>query len=155
MNTLEVLQSVTRLFPRVFVIVDTLEECSDGTRAEFLPALQSLGNIVDFLVTSCDFMAIAQDFQDNKWLDIRANSADVWRYIEGRISQLLHLRIHAKKDVGLKEEVVVAIIGNVGGMLVLYLLLSFSIVVNILPQVFTSAISHGHVGNYNHRSGSS
>ena len=134
MNTLEVLQSVTRLFSRVFVIVDALDECSDGTRAEFLPALQSLGNIVNLLVTSRDIPAIARDFQDNKPLDIRANSADVRRYIEGRIPQLLHLRIHVNSDAGLREEIVEAIIGSVDGMLVSYLLLPFSIVINILQR---------------------
>ena len=154
MNTLEVLQSVTRLFPRVFVIVDTLEECSDGTRAEFLPALQSLGNIVNLLVTSRDIPAIARDFQDNKPLDIRANSADVRRYIEGRIPQLSHLRIHVDNDVELKEEIVKAIIRSVDGMLVSTVII-FTLSLMFCAKVFTSAISHGHVGNYNHRSGSS
>jgi len=106
---------VTNGFSKVFVVVDALDECSDSTREELLPALRSLAG-TNLLVTSRDIASIARDFQEDKQLNIRAREEDIRNYIEGRIPRLRFLKIHVDKDAALKEDIVKAIVESADGM---------------------------------------
>ena len=107
------LQSEIRPYTKIFVVVDALDECSEGndTRANILKALRSLGRTVNLVVTSRDLPSIASEFQDAKCLSIYAHNDDMRRYIEGRIARTP--RRHLKT---LQETIVSKIIENVKGM---------------------------------------
>jgi len=105
------LKSEIRMYSKVFIVVDALDECreDDGTRANLLRALRSLG--VNLMVTSRDLVSIARDFQETIRLDIRADDQDVRRYIEGRIARAPRRHLNV-----LQETIVKKITENVRGM---------------------------------------
>lgn len=81
------LQSVTTIYSRVFVIVDAVDECqaSHGYRNKFLSELFNLQRRygINILATSRHIPDIIDRFKDNVTLEVRANSGDVERYIDG------------------------------------------------------------------------
>jgi hypothetical protein len=89
---LRVLQSVAAIYSRVFVIVDALDECqvSDGCRTGFLSELFNLQTKhgTNIFATSRFIPEIANHFKTSVWLEIRASTGDVARYLEGHIGQL-------------------------------------------------------------------
>jgi hypothetical protein len=88
---LKVLQSVAKMYPRAFIIVDALDECqvSDDSRARFLSELFNLQtrHEVNIFATSRFIPQIIDQFNGSVPLKIRAHDEDVRRYLDGRISQ--------------------------------------------------------------------
>lgn len=115
----EAFELATAAFSKVFIIVDALDECSDGTRMELLSALQSGASTINLLVTSRDLALIAQEFSIH--LNIRASDQDIQKYIAGRIAYASILQIHVKKDPKLQSEIIKAVTKNAEGMLVSHL----------------------------------
>jgi hypothetical protein len=118
----QVLQSEIKMFTKVFIVVDALDECSeldaDRTRSKLLMALRSLESTINLLVTSRELASIAQDFRETKRLDIQADDQDVRRYIENRIPHEPRLARHVHGHPTFQEEIVVKIIENARGMYV-------------------------------------
>ncbi|KAJ5962647.1 ankyrin [Penicillium viridicatum] len=84
------LNSVTKLYAKVFVVIDALDECekSGGCRNVFLShifELQRIGH-VKVLATARPIPEIVEIFI-GKSLEIRARDNDVREYLRGRISQ--------------------------------------------------------------------
>jgi len=106
----EALKSELGMYSKIFIVVDALDECPEenGTRANLLKALRSLGGTVNLMVTSRDLPSIAREFQRTKRLDIRANDSDVQRYIEGRIA-----RASRRHLIALRECILNTIVENV------------------------------------------
>jgi hypothetical protein len=100
-------------FTKAFVVVDALDECSadDGTRAELLRRLRSLGKNVNLMVTSRDLLTIAADFEGAQRLDIQAKDSDIRRYVECRLAR--SPRRHLKT---LQETIASKIVENIRGM---------------------------------------
>lgn len=129
----QTLQSEIKMFAKVFIIVDALDECSEagGARGKLLNELRSLADTVRLLVTSRDLPSISQYFRGTKRLDIHADDQDVRDYIESRIRQESELAALVEGHPTLQEEIVKGIIENARGMWVLaytqiwHLLLTF------------------------------
>lgn len=88
---LRVLQSVTALYSRMFIIVDALDECQANDRKALISRifnLQTMCNI-NFFATSRFIPAIVENFRDSSSLEIRATKGDIERYLESHIEQLL------------------------------------------------------------------
>jgi hypothetical protein len=109
------LNSEIRMYSKVFIIVDALDECSEdnGTRAGFLRSLQSLDTSVRLLFTSRDLPSIGREFQGADRLEIHVNDEDVRRYVEERIANAPRLSGHSKE---LQNRITNKIVGDIGGM---------------------------------------
>lgn len=102
---LTVLQSVTLLYSRIFIVVDALDECeeSSGCRMRFISELfnlqMSIG--VNILVTSRFIPDIRDKFKGSTEVEIRAHDEDVRKYLESRIIQFgsAFLKTHCEKVV--------------------------------------------------------
>ena len=105
------LQSEIKMFSRVFVVVDALDECLDNNRFLLLNALRSLWSNVNLMITSRDLLSIAQLLPGTRRMDIRATDSDVRRYVEGRIARAPRRHLKA-----LREIIVDKVAENVKGM---------------------------------------
>ncbi|EHK19820.1 uncharacterized protein TRIVIDRAFT_171764 [Trichoderma virens Gv29-8] len=89
---LTVLQSVTIIYSRIFIIVDALDECqaSSGCRARLISELSNLQmrNGVNIFATSRIIPEIREKFKGSKEVEIRAYDEDVRRYLDSQIVQL-------------------------------------------------------------------
>jgi Cdc6-like AAA superfamily ATPase len=89
---LQLLQSVSAAYSRVFIIVDALDECqiSNGCRQKFLSGLVSLQAkcSVNLFVTSRPILSIEKEFKENSKLEVRASEEDVQRYLHEHLFRL-------------------------------------------------------------------
>jgi Cdc6-like AAA superfamily ATPase len=116
---LRILQSVVTTYSRIFIIVDALDECqaSNGCRTRFLSELFALRarHGANILATSRLIPDIVDQFKSSVRLEIRADRADVERYLEGHMGQLPSI-VH--QNTQLREEIKTGISGAVDGMCV-------------------------------------
>jgi hypothetical protein len=102
------LTEVLRKFPRVFLIVDALDECLDHTRRELLSYLleQQKKTGMKLLATSRLTIDFRQEFGESAMLEIRASEQDVKTVLDVLIERLPTLvrtdealRTRAKNDI--------------------------------------------------------
>ncbi|KFY39666.1 hypothetical protein V495_05813 [Pseudogymnoascus sp. VKM F-4514 (FW-929)] len=114
------LHSVINSYSKSYIIIDALDECtdSDGTRSELISALRNLQTRTDtrLMVTSRFIARIEELFEESPMLEIRANEADVRRYVAG---QLCRLPKCVQRDPELQAEIQQGIILAVDGMFLL------------------------------------
>jgi Cdc6-like AAA superfamily ATPase len=110
----KVLLSLVRLYSRVFIIIDALDECPTSSEARdrllsevFILQTQAQVNL---LATSRFIPEIMLRFEGCMSKEIRAKDDDILRYVEGRIPQLLRSRISKYPDLqsAIRREVVKA-----------------------------------------------
>ena len=116
------LHSAIRLYARVFIIIDALDECYASTegRDTFLSEifdLQAQGQ-VNIFATSRFILEIMSRFEGCMSKEIRAHDDDVLRYVNGRIPQLLRSRISNYPDI--QDAVRRGVVKAVDGMYVHY-----------------------------------
>ena len=110
-----------QLLPRVFIIVDALDEyyVSSSQRAKTLLSwlfrLQELSN-TNLFVTSLFTSDITSQFKEYVWKDIRAQNDDVLSYVDGRIPDLLASCISRYPEV--QDEIRRDVVRAVDGMYV-------------------------------------
>ncbi|KAF3062635.1 putative ankyrin repeat protein [Trichoderma lentiforme] len=104
---LTVLQSVTLMYSRIFIIVDALDECqeSSGCRARFISELSSLrkNNGANIFATSRFIPDIRDKFKGSKEVEIRAHDEDVRKYLESQIMQCGSALLKARREEITKE----------------------------------------------------
>jgi hypothetical protein len=117
----DALQAVTGLYPRVFIIVDALDECqiSDGCRQQFLLVLFNLQAKcgANLFATSRPISSIEKAFEGKPVLEIRASEGDVRRYLDGHFFRLPGFVI---RSLEFQEEIKTDIVKAVDGMYVVY-----------------------------------
>ncbi|KAL6699880.1 ankyrin repeat-containing domain protein [Trichoderma pleuroticola] len=101
---LTVLQSVTLLYSRVFIVVDALDECqeSSGCRARFISELlNQKNNGANVFATSRLTPDIRDQLKGSKEVEIRAHDEDVRKYLESQIIQLgsAFLKTHCERVI--------------------------------------------------------
>ncbi|KAB5542460.1 hypothetical protein GE09DRAFT_1225395 [Coniochaeta sp. 2T2.1] len=112
------LKSVTRLYSRLFILVDALDEADSHQRARFvrsLFALQAEGE-VNIFATSRFIPDIVKEFSGAASLEIRATDKDIENYLEGRMPELESFPDWRKK---LQDEIKKTIMEAVDGMFIL------------------------------------
>lgn len=113
------LQSVCRLYVKVFVVVDALDECQtlNGHRSTLLKEIFALQaeHDVNIFATSRFIPEILQIFMDSRSLEIRAHREDVRKYVDRRIPQLPSF---VQRNPDLQEEIRDEIVRAVDGMYV-------------------------------------
>jgi hypothetical protein len=117
-DLVKTLESEIRMYSKVFIVVDALDEyaeneCTEGsgTRADLLRVLQYLGETVNLMVTSRDLPSIARLLQRTKHLYICAVDQDVRKYVEARIASVPRRHL-----MSLQETIVNKVIENIRGM---------------------------------------
>jgi Cdc6-like AAA superfamily ATPase len=124
----ETLHSIIRLYSKVFIIIDALDECHVSNKAcnRLLSEVYSLRAQaqVNLFATSRFVPEITLHFEGCMSKEIRADSDDVLRYVNERIPQLLRSRISKYLDLqdAIRREVVKAADG-------MYVLFSVSILI--------------------------
>jgi len=116
------LQAVTSIYSKVFIVIDALDECqvSDECRSRFISEIFNLQDKTgaNLFATSRFIHDIAARFKGSLLLEIRASDDDVLRYLDDRIS---HSELKILKDY--REEIKTEITDAVSGMCVLRLYL--------------------------------
>jgi Cdc6-like AAA superfamily ATPase len=114
---LKELDSVVRLYSKVFIIIDALDEyqASVDDRRLFLRSIFNLQAHahVNIFATSRFIPEIEQQFGKCKRIEIRAQHDDILRYLNGRIPQLLRSRVSEHRDLQdlVRKEVMKAVDG--------------------------------------------
>jgi hypothetical protein len=118
----KVLHSTIRLYSKVFIIIDALDECSVSNegRNRFLSAIFDLQTQaqVNIFATSRFILEIMSQFEGCLSKEIRAQDDDILKYVNGRIPQLLRSRISKYPD--LQDAVRRGVVNAVDGMYVHY-----------------------------------
>ncbi|KLP05848.1 Uncharacterized protein Y057_10369 [Fusarium fujikuroi] len=113
------LLSTAKLFSRVFIIIDALDECraTDGTRTKFLEEIfkLQLHSKANVFATSRPIPEVKDQFQTSITLEVRATDADVERFLRGHMPQMPGFF----RQQRLEELVIGEIIRSVEGMFLL------------------------------------
>jgi hypothetical protein len=116
------LHSTIRLYSRVFIVIDALDECrvSNEGRNMLLSAVFSLQfeAQINIFATSRFIPEIISQFEGYIWKEIQAQDDDVLKYVNGRIPQLLRSRISKYPD--LQDAVRRVVVRAADGMYVYY-----------------------------------
>ena len=111
------LQSIMASYSRTFIVIDALDECgiSDGGWRKFLSEIFNLQakTGASLFATSRFIPDIAEEFKGSPSLEIRANSDDVRKYLDGHMPQL---RSFVLRNPDLQEEIKTEIVKAVDGM---------------------------------------
>jgi hypothetical protein len=116
----DLLESEVRCFPKVFIVIDALDECSEKEGIKgFLPEVRKLPPNVHILVTSRRVTPIEHEFQNAACLEISASDEDIRSYAEARIEEHSQLLRHIKADLTLQRTILDSIIQKAKGMYVI------------------------------------
>lgn len=114
---LSALKSVIKLYSRVFILIDALDECraSDGSRTRFLEKVLELQVLcgINVFATSRPLPDVTNLFQDSILLEIRATDNDVRKFLRSHISRLPGFILSRPE---LQEDVIDGIVRSVKGM---------------------------------------
>ena len=119
-ESLKLLQLVVSQFSTVFIIIDALDECSEGdrTRSSLINNLYQLLPKIRFFCTSRRLGDIESQFKSSPCQEILATDTDIGIYLETRIQQKTRLRKHVKTDSTLLALITDKIVSVADGMLV-------------------------------------
>ncbi|KAF2187187.1 purine and uridine phosphorylase [Zopfia rhizophila CBS 207.26] len=135
------LHSVFTDYSTVFIIIDALDECqvSGEGRTKFLSEIFNLQAKaeVNLFTTSRAIPEVEREFKGCISLEIRANDEDVYKYLDGRISQA---QSHALQRPDLRENIKTEIINAVDGMFLLAKLHLDSLLDMRLPKDIRTAL---------------
>ncbi|TEY45515.1 hypothetical protein BOTCAL_0330g00100 [Botryotinia calthae] len=120
-EAVHLLHSLTTEFPRLYIVVDALDECEETkkTRTNLIRQLQSLPSNAHLLLTSRRLGDIAEKLSDYPHLEIRASDDDVRAYLEARINTEENILRFCKKDPTLRKTIVGKIAEKAHGMFLL------------------------------------
>ena len=112
------LQTVGRDFPELFVVIDALDECSEWNRNReiFLAEVRKSLPHARLLVTSRHIPTIESKFRRDLRVDIRANDEDVKSFLTTYINQREEFADLIGEREDLREEIVRTIVGQTDGM---------------------------------------
>ena len=113
------LRKVAKLFSRIFITIDALDECAESY--ELLTTLRSLlsgTRSLSFLVTSRHMKNIDDLFENAPQLEISAKETDVRKYLNGQIKRKPRLMGHVRRNPSLESEIIETIAQKAQGMYV-------------------------------------
>jgi len=112
------LQATIRLFTKVFIVVDALDECSeeDGVRETFSKLLNESTPDLNLLITSRHVAVIERTFEGATRIEICASDKDVRSYLSARITENSQLVRYIKIDPTLLSKILDTITSKANGM---------------------------------------
>lgn len=120
-DLLQILQSVTRSFSMVFIVIDAIDEYQDeNSRTAFLQCIKKIKTFSNLLVTSRPIASIEEVFKEDLRKDISATNGDIATYVQSEIcSRDFILSTELSPGTELHELVVNEIVSKAKGMYVL------------------------------------
>ena len=114
------LQIATQTFSKTFIVIDALDEYEemDRTRDSFIASLKTIQPHVNLLLTSRRVPAIENEFEAPK-VEIRANEADINKYVRTCTHTMSRLKRHLSADTSLEELIVTRVVDSCHGMFLL------------------------------------
>ncbi|KAL5088041.1 hypothetical protein Trisim1_007209 [Trichoderma cf. simile WF8] len=133
------LQSVASIYSKVFIAIDALDECQPTERSLFLSKLFDLQakTEINIFATSRPILEIEKLFNGCQSIDIVASPDDIYKYIDGHISQLSDFVQHNPE---LQEQIKMEISASVQGMFLLAQLYLGSLEDKISPKEIRQAL---------------
>jgi hypothetical protein len=114
-----VLNSSLAEFPKVFIIVDAIDEYPEFQRLILLQHLAVMGSNMNLMITSRPHISPApSSFPSLETLDIRAMPKDILEYINAQIESSPRLSEHIQSRSELREDIQEKIINAMDGMYV-------------------------------------
>ncbi|KAH8125790.1 hypothetical protein LI328DRAFT_165647 [Trichoderma asperelloides] len=112
------LQVIAKMFSRVFIVIDALDECQNQERSSFFTKLFEIQTKADvnIFATSRPLSEIKNMFQGCHLVDIVASRDDISKYIEGQMPKLPRF---AHDDHDIKEKIKTEITNIAQGMFLL------------------------------------
>ncbi|KAF4119675.1 Ankyrin repeat [Geosmithia morbida] len=149
--TMKLLHSAIAEIPRVFIIVDALDEVSETHTTNMLSALSQLRTDtgVSVFATSRFIPKIERAFEGAPTMEIRASDSDVLRYLDENLSIL---PTFVSRNSALQEEIKNTIIRAIDGMFLLAKLHLNSLAGKRSPKAVRSTLSRLPTGSegYDH-----
>ncbi|CCD49686.1 hypothetical protein BofuT4_P093940.1 [Botrytis cinerea T4] len=120
-EAVHLLHSLVSEFPRLYIVVDALDECEETkkTRTNLIRQLQNLPSNAHLLLTSRRLGDIEEKLSDYPHLEIRASDDDVRAYLEARIDTEENILKFCKKDPTLRKTIIGKIAEKAHGMFLL------------------------------------
>ncbi|KAJ6579069.1 ankyrin repeat domain-containing protein [Mycena vulgaris] len=106
-------------YPKVYFIIDALDEYPEDIRHSFLECLVTLGPKVNIMMTSRPHIGLDSVFPDLKILEIQATEDDICKYLTMQIKHSPRLSKHIKSRPELQDEIQAKIVDNCQGMFLL------------------------------------
>ncbi|SJL14339.1 uncharacterized protein ARMOST_17795 [Armillaria ostoyae] len=114
----EVLSRELKLFDRVYIVLDALDEFTDDNRGVLINTMRSLGDNIHLLVTSRYIGTVTSLFEKDIRLDIQAADDDIKSYIKSRLS-CGRLSRHIKGQGDLHKAILTGVAEKARGMFLL------------------------------------
>ena len=113
----EQLQTESRKFSTVFIVLDALDECLEPqqTRTKVLSTLRKLQTLRLILTGRPYITDMMQTFEEAVRLDIRASDSDIEKYVDGQIEMEKNLKKY-KQDHDLRKTIKDTIVSRANGM---------------------------------------
>ena len=112
------LRSQLAVFPKVFLVIDALDECDAQTRSGLCDQLKRLPESIHLMITSRYNPELEDQIRPSARLEILANGNDIEIYLENQIEQMPRLKGHTKNDPELRGLIKRTIPDNARGMYV-------------------------------------
>jgi len=110
------LQSATKSFSTVYMIIDALDECNERERHQLLAELGKLPDSTRIMVTSRPIPNLASELLPCTQLEILARPEDIRSYVIHQISTSQSLSKFVKADPGLQDEILDVLVQKAAGM---------------------------------------
>ncbi|KAF8206576.1 ankyrin repeat-containing domain protein, partial [Mycena galopus ATCC 62051] len=117
-DVLQILHSIIAEYSKIYVVLDALDECPELKRDVLLEHLSKAmeGTAVNLFLTSRPHITLHPYFPDTQTLDIRANTGDLYQFVDEYISKSRNLSKHIRTRPELWEEIRTKIISESDGM---------------------------------------
>lgn len=118
---IRLLQSITKNFSKIYIIIDGLDECSEmnSTRSNFLAGISELRSQTCTFITSRYIPSIEKDLCGATRLQVEASDDDIRKYLTQRLQKWEFLKRHLEKDPTLHESIIASIISKARRMFLL------------------------------------
>ena len=110
------LQAAIACFSMTYLVIDALDESTEGTRGTLFAELRKMKQHISILVTSRHTFSDYYDSGSALHLNIEADALDITHYLEARIAESSMLQAHIKTDQSLHEMIISGIIYKAKGM---------------------------------------
>lgn len=108
------LSEISRLFERVYIVVDALDECSDEIRWALVEKLQEIE--VQLLMTSRFLESIDYELQGFERLEIKANKADLELFVDQHLRKNKNLQRIVQKSPTMSDDIKNAVVATAEDM---------------------------------------
>ncbi|KAJ7444220.1 ankyrin repeat domain-containing protein [Mycena latifolia] len=115
----KVLDLAIALYPKVYFIIDALDEYPENCRHCFLKYLSTLGPKVNIMMTSRPHINLDAQFPNMRTIEIHATEEDIHKYLDTQIQNSVRLSKHVQTRPELQDEIQANIGEKSGGMFLL------------------------------------